>query len=215
MSAKATRAENWDTSGPIGAATSGQTSSGWLAVSDDGHIPALLVSGTPRILVAGIGNIFLGDDAFGVEAVRELMQHRWPAGVRVIDFGIRSYDLAFALADGYDAVILIDAAARGQVPGTLYLVEIEQEEIARAQEQTANPDTVDPVAAIRMANAIGNTSNRIYLVGCEPAVLETETGQTGLSPTVQAAVTPAVELIQALVRHLLSGRKEKEYGQGA
>src|SRR5690349_21667105 len=137
MSAKATRVENWDATGPNGPTTPGQTSSGWLAVSDDGRIPALHVSGAPRILVAGIGNIFLGDDAFGVEAVRELMQHHWPAGVRVIDFGIRSYDLAFALADGYDAVILIDAAARGQVPGTLYLVEIEQEEIARAHEQAA------------------------------------------------------------------------------
>lgn len=178
-------------------------------MSDEGHIPALQVSGIPRILVAGIGNIFLGDDAFGVETVRELMQRRWPTGVRVMDFGIRSYDLAFALADGYDAVILIDAAARGQVPGTLYLVEIEQEQIAQAQEQAANPHSLDPVLAIRMANAIGTPSNRIYLVGCEPAVLETESGQTGLSPTVQAAVTPAVELIQALVGHLLSGKPEK------
>jgi hydrogenase maturation protease len=179
-------------------------------MSDDGHIPALHVSGTPRILVAGIGNIFLGDDAFGVETVRELMQHLWPAGVRVIDFGLRSYDLAFALADGYDAVIMIDAAARGQVPGTLYLVEIEQEQIFRAQEQIANPHRIDPVVAIRMANAIGNPANRIYLVGCEPAVLETDTGQAGLSPIVQAAVTPAAELIQALVRHLLSGHMEQE-----
>lgn len=210
MSAKATRAGDWS---PSDSTTSGQAPSGWLAVSDDGHIPALHVSGTPRILVAGIGNIFLGDDAFGVETVRELMQHRWPAGVRVIDFGIRSYDLAFALADGYDAVILIDAAARGQVPGTLYLVEVEQEQIARAQEQSANPHSVDPVAAIRMANAIGNPSNRIYLIGCEPAVLETESGQTGLSPTVQAAVIPAVELIHALVRQLLSGPKKKECNQ--
>lgn len=127
MSAKATRVENWETTGSISPTAPGQISSGWLALSDDGHIPALHVSGTPRILVAGIGNIFLGDDAFGVEAVRELMQHRWPAGVRIIDFGIRSYELAFALVDGYDAVILIDAAVRGQVPGTLYLVEIEQE----------------------------------------------------------------------------------------
>jgi hydrogenase maturation protease len=208
MSAKATRA-GWGAAEQTGVTTQGRDPSGWLAVSDDGHIPALQVSGTPRLLVAGIGNVFLGDDAFGVETVRELMQHRWPTGVRVIDFGIRSYDLAFALADGYDAVILIDASARGQVPGTLYLVEIEQEQIARAQEQAANPHSVDPVAAIRMANALGTPSNRIYLVGCEPAVLETEDGQTGLSPTVQAAVTPAVELIQALVRHLLSGRKEK------
>jgi len=214
MSAKATRTGNWSEPGEIGTTSAGGEPSGWLALSDDGHIPALQVSGTPRILVGGIGNIFLGDDAFGVETVHELMQQRWPTGVRVIDFGIRSYDLAFALADGYDAVILIDAAARGQVPGTLYLVEIEQEQIAQAQNQAANPHSVDPVAAIRMANAIGDPSKRIYLVGCEPAVLETEAGQTGLSPTVQAAVSPAVELIQALVCHLLSGGKEMQPDQG-
>ena len=207
MSAKATGASSWAGAGQSEMAPAAGLPSGWAPVGNGGHIPALDVAGAPRILVAGIGNTFLGDDAFGVETVRELMQQRWPAGVRVVDFGIRSYDLAFALADGYDAVILIDAAARGQVPGTVYLVEVEQEQIARAANEAANPHTLDPVLAIRMANAIGDAPKRIYLVGCEPAVLETDTGQTGLSPTVQAAVAPAVELIQALVCRLLSGKK--------
>ena len=77
----------------------------------------------PRILVAGIGNIFLGDDAFGVEVVRRLSAREWPANVRVTDFGIRGYDLAYALLDGYDTTILIDACPRGELAGTLYVIE--------------------------------------------------------------------------------------------
>ena len=78
---------------------------------------------TPDILIAGIGNIFLGDDAFGVEVVRELVQRQWPPEVCVVDFGIRGFDLACALAGDYDAAILVDAAQRGGPPGTLYVIE--------------------------------------------------------------------------------------------
>ena len=76
-----------------------------------------------RILVAGIGNIFFGDDAFGCEVAKELAQRPLPEGVRVIDFGIRSYDLAYAIMDDYDATILVDASPRGSPPGTVYLIE--------------------------------------------------------------------------------------------
>ena len=76
-----------------------------------------------RILIAGIGNIFLGDDAFGVEVARRLVRRRLPDGVRVVDFGIRGLDLTYALLDGYEAVILVDAAPRGGPPGTLYVLE--------------------------------------------------------------------------------------------
>ncbi len=77
----------------------------------------------PRILIAGIGNIFLGDDAFGSEVARRLAAQPIPDGVRVVDFGIRGFDLAYALIDGYDATILVDATPRGGSPGTLYLIE--------------------------------------------------------------------------------------------
>jgi hydrogenase maturation protease len=80
-----------------------------------------------RVLIAGIGNIFLGDDGFGVRVVNELRQRRLPDSVDVIDFGIRSYDLAFALTNGYDAVVLVDAVPRGEPPGTTYLIEIDLE----------------------------------------------------------------------------------------
>ena len=84
---------------------------------------------SPTILVAGIGNIFLGDDAFGSEVARRLLLKPWPAGVRVEDFGIRGFDLTFALMDGYDAVILVDATPRGGVPGTLYTIEPDLSEL--------------------------------------------------------------------------------------
>src|SRR4051794_33940377 len=77
----------------------------------------------PRVLVAGIGNIFLGDDAFGVEVAQHLARREWPDGVRVVDFGIRGLDLTYALLDGYEVVILVDALPRGGQPGTLYVLE--------------------------------------------------------------------------------------------
>ena len=87
-------------------------------------------SAPPRILVAGIGNIFMGDDAFGVEVARRLSQRTLPAGVRVSDFGIRGFDLAYALQDGYETTILIDACPRGEEPGTLFVVEPDLAEIS-------------------------------------------------------------------------------------
>ena len=88
-----------------------------------------------RILVAGIGNIFMGDDAFGVEVVRELMHRPIPDAVCVEDFGIRSYDLAYAIIDGYEATILVDAAPRGKPAGTLYLIEPDLEGIRQARKR--------------------------------------------------------------------------------
>jgi hydrogenase maturation protease len=76
-----------------------------------------------RILIACIGNIFLGDDGFGVEVARHLITRSYPEGVQVVDFGIRGMDLAYALLDDYDELVLVDGIARGSSPGTLYLIE--------------------------------------------------------------------------------------------
>ena len=78
-----------------------------------------------RILVAGIGNIFLADDGFGCEVVRWLAERELPDNVEVRDFGIRGMDLAYALMDPYEAVVLVDAVSRGEDPGTVYLIEAE------------------------------------------------------------------------------------------
>src|SRR5262245_39805418 len=106
-----------------------------------------------RILIAGIGNIFLGDDAFGVEVVRRLVQRPLPDGVRVVDFGIRGLDLAYDLVNGYEAVILVDATPRGGQPGTLYVLEPTREEMPDAADAGLMVEThaLDPVKVLRLA----------------------------------------------------------------
>ena len=118
-----------------------------------------------RVLIAGIGNIFLGDDAFGVETVQRLAQRPLPKGVHVRDFGIRSYDLAYALSEGYDAAILVDATPRGGRPGTLYLIE---PDLATDAHEHELPDghSLDPVQVLRMAESLGGRPRLLYLVGC-------------------------------------------------
>ena len=153
---------------------------------------------TPRILVAGVGNIFRGDDAFGVEVVRRLLARPRPDGVRVADFGIRGHDLAYTILDGYDVVILVDATSRGGEPGTLYTLELDPErETAHA---TPGGHSVDLPAAFRLVRELGGTFPRLCLVGCEPAELgSAEEGAMGLSEPVAAAVERTVALVEELV----------------
>ena len=158
----------------------------------------------PRILVAGVGNIFLGDDAFGVEVAQALARRELPEGVRVVDFGIRGLDLTYALLDGYDAVILADAAPRGGEPGTLYV--IEPEIGGGLGEPAAVPDAhgMDPVKVMRLAAAMGPIPRRVFVVGCEPATAaDAEDLATDLSEPVRAAVGEAVGVIESLVRRIL------------
>jgi hydrogenase maturation protease len=157
-----------------------------------------------RILVAGIGNIFMGDDAFGVEVVRELARRELPKGVAAEDFGIRSYDLAYALTAGYEAVILVDATPRGEAPGTTFLIELDADEAPGFQAHLPDGHSLDAVGALQLARSLGRLSAKLYLVGCEPAVLEVE--QIGLSPAVQAAVPQASGLIEEVLRSLLNSQ---------
>jgi len=158
-----------------------------------------------RILVACIGNIFLGDDAFGVEVARQLERGSWPSGVAIRDFGIRSYDLACALGEGYETVILVDATSRGGTPGTVYLIEPELSDLGPARETSLDGHSIDPVRALRMAAALGGRPGRVYVVGCEPGELEDPDGSMGLSDAVRGAVPTAVELVGNLVGQLLRG----------
>jgi len=155
------------------------------------------VNAAKDILIAGIGNIFLGDDGFGVEVAQRLAQRKFAEGVRVRDFGIRGYDLAYALLEGYRLVILIDAAPRRSAPGTLYVIEPE----LGCQETRAMLDAhaMNPLAVIQLAQSMGQISSRILLVGCEPATLGGEEGQIGLSDAVAAAAEEAVQLVSNLV----------------
>jgi hydrogenase maturation protease len=156
----------------------------------------------PRILIAGVGNIFLGDDAFGVEVVRLLQQRSWPDNVRVVDFGIRGLDLAYTLFDGYDALILVDATPRGRPPGTLYVIEPDLTELKdqRLQETTVETHGLDPVKVFGLVQALGGQLPWLRVVGCEPATLGSEEDPAlGLSAPVLAAVDEAVRMVEALL----------------
>ncbi len=160
-----------------------------------------------RILVAGIGNIFLGDDGFGVEVVHRLMYRNLPAEARVVDFGIRGLDLAYALQDGYETTILVDAFPHSQPPGTVSVVEPDMKEIAEGPAALMEAHSMHPMNVLRMAYAMNGPLKRVLLVGCEPAHLGGEEGFMGLSQLVDAAVEGAVNTTETLVRRILSGEE--------
>jgi hydrogenase maturation protease len=159
-----------------------------------------------RILVAGVGNIFCGDDAYGVEVTRRMLsQRRLPAAVDVRDFGIKGLDLAYALTDGYDFAIVIDAAARGQTPGDISVVEPERPTIGAGPARSLFPSAhgLDPEKVLALASMLGATCPRILLVVCEPLTLGGEDGQIGLSDVVARSIEPGVQLVETLVASLL------------
>jgi hydrogenase maturation protease len=157
-----------------------------------------------RLLVAGVGSVFRGDDAFGVEVVRRLAGRPLPGGVRVADFGTRGHDLAYTILDGYDGVVLVDASARGGEPGTLYAFEPDPDGLDSADPVGAHG--IDLPGVFRLVRAMGGRLPRLYLVGCEPAELGTnEEGAVGLSPPVAAAVERAVGLVEAVIAEALGG----------
>lgn len=158
----------------------------------------------PRILVAGIGNVFLGDDGFGVALADRLARHELPAGVEVRDFGIRGMDLAFGMQDGYDAVVLLDATPRGKPPGTLYVIEVEDEQEIRA---TPDGHGMDPVSVLGLVRAFGSVPPRTYVVGCEPQTRMTPDDEdlaVELSEPVRAALDPAIEVVKSLLHEINS-----------
>jgi hydrogenase maturation protease len=149
-----------------------------------------------RILVAGVGNIFLGDDGFGVEVAQSLSRRQVPETVTVKDFGIRGFDLAYALLDPWDGVIIVDALPRGGAPGTLYVIEPDR---SRAGEAEINPHGMDPVRVLNLAASMGTISARVLVVGCEPQDFGDELeGRMGLSSPVQAAVEEACDTVLEL-----------------
>jgi hydrogenase maturation protease len=156
------------------------------------------------ILVAGIGNIFLGDDGFGVEVVRRLMIRTLPDRVRVADFGIRGLDLAYALQDGYETTILIDAFPHGQAPGTVSVVEPDAKEFSSSPGNFVDPHSMHPMNVLRMARAMNGSLNRVLLVGCEPLYLGGDEGFMGLSEPVEIAVNEAVAATEALIKRILN-----------
>jgi hydrogenase maturation protease len=156
------------------------------------------------LLIACLGNIFKGDDAFGVAVARRFHGRQLPPGVDVVDFDIRGIDLTYALLDRYDAAVLVDATCQNGAPGTIYVIEPEPGEAA-AEELMLAPHDLDPARVLRMVSAMGGRCRRIVLVGCEPQTLGDELqGEIGLSEPVTAAVEEAVGVIEGVVGDLLA-----------
>ena len=160
-----------------------------------------------QILIAGIGNIFLADDAFGVEVANRLATQIFPPGVHVADFGIRGFDLAYALMEGYETTILVDAFPGEGQPGDLFVVEPDLNDLnsPTSQQGFVEPHAMNPINVLRMAASMGGELKRILLVGCVPATLGPEEGQMGLSAPVAASVNEAVTLVASLVTRVLAG----------
>ncbi|MEO8970455.1 MAG: hydrogenase maturation protease [Ktedonobacteraceae bacterium] len=175
-----------------------------------------------RILVACIGNIFLGDDGFGVEVAQRMLSRKnrpYPENVQVVDFGIRGMDLAYTLLEDYDTLILVDAVPRGGQPGTLYLIEpdvahLNAEQGAQAGRVALDTHSMDPVKVLAYARTLGAQPIHTLIVGCEPSAFDGADVymemSMGLSDPVQAAIDPAIQMIDSLVADLLRPQPETE-----
>ncbi len=153
-----------------------------------------MTTGSGHTLVAGVGNIFFGDDGFGVEVARRLAERELPDGVTVADYGISGMHLAYDLSDGYDRAILIDATPRGGTPGTVYVLEPAQP--AEADTALFDAHGMQPEVVLGMIGMLGGKTGRLLIVGCEPA---SAGPGIGLSEPVAAAVDGAVRTVLELI----------------
>ena len=166
---------------------------------------------TRKIMVAGVGNIFLGDDGFGVEVAKRLRQETMPPEVHVEDFGIRGVHLAYALLDGFDTLILVDAATRGEPAGSVFVVEPDL-----SQRDVDNPflvdsHSLDPELVLGMVENLGGKLERILIVACEPVeVVE----RIGLSAPIESAVVQAMGLVRELVGEELQRERPAANARG-
>jgi hydrogenase maturation protease len=156
------------------------------------------------ILVAGVGNAWLRDDGFGGEVVRRLEQRELPAGVTVMDAGTGGLDLAYEVMRGYDALVILDVSQQDGEPGTLYVMQPEEDSVRGGIEdgESINPHAMDPQTVLRFVKSIGAWPGRVIVIACEPAHVE-EMGW-GLSGQVSGAVDRAVELVLQTIAELRS-----------
>jgi hydrogenase maturation protease len=163
-----------------------------------------------RILVAGVGNVFLGDDGFGVEVVRRLAGRPLPAGVDLVDVGIRGVHLAYDLLDGCDLLVLVDAAARGAAPGTVTVLEVGDDDLAEGP-AVIDPHDLGPDAVLAVVRRLGGRPGRTVVVACEPA--DVQVGM-GLSAPVERAVPEAVRLVETILEGGDDAGKVDQAGAG-
>jgi hydrogenase maturation protease len=156
------------------------------------------------MLVAGVGNIFLSDDGFGVEVVARMAGRPVPDGVELVDFGIRGVHLAYQLLDGYDVLVLVDASPRGRTPGTVSLLEVDQSELEDRSADVADGGAplvdahgLEPGAILSMLGSLGGQVGKVLVVACEPESVEEG---LGLSRSVQAAIPQAITLVEQVMQ---------------
>jgi hydrogenase maturation protease len=156
-----------------------------------------------RVLVACIGNIFLGDDGFGCQVARDLAGMELPSDATVVDYGIRGLDLAYALLEPHDAVIIVDAIVRGDAPGTIYLLEPAHPSNDESPETALDPHSMDPAHLLAMARSLGTITADIFIVGCEPLDFGDELeGRMELSSVVKNSVPQGARAVCELIGHI-------------
>lgn len=155
-----------------------------------------------RVLVAGVGNSWLRDDGFGGEVARRLSARTMPSGVAVMDAGTGGLDLAYEVMRGYDALVIVDVSQQGGEPGSLYVMEPDEESVDGniADGEAINPHGMDPKTVLRFVKSIGAWPGRVVVVACEPADVS-DLG-FGLSEQVQGVLDRAVELVVETVDEL-------------
>jgi hydrogenase maturation protease len=160
-----------------------------------------------KILVAGVGNMFLGDDGFGGAVVERLLKRPQPEGVDIVDFGIRGIDLTFALMRDYAAAIVVDIAQRGGVPGALCVIEPKISPSSDPRADLSDAHSAHPARVFSLVRALGGAIDCVRVVACEPTSINEDEPEVvvGLSDAVAAAVDPAVTLVETLLRELRSG----------
>jgi hydrogenase maturation protease len=158
------------------------------------------------ILVAGIGNVFLGDDAFGVEAAATLKARPLPPEIEVMDFGTRGFDLAMALGEPWAAAILLDAAPRGARPGTLYLLDLRAVPVEVGELPQGHG--LDPVRVLGLLALLEIERPPLYLLGCEPGAFVEHEDAPAMSAEVRAAIEPAADMAESLALRLLHGAEQ-------
>jgi hydrogenase maturation protease len=157
---------------------------------------------TQQILVAAVGNLFLRDDGFGAEVVKRMQGRAQPDGVSVLDFGTGGLDLAYEVMRGYDALVLVDTSRQGGEPGTLYVMEPNEDDFGGPIEdgETLDPHGMDPQTVLRFVKAVGGWPGKVVVVACEPQDVD-DLG-IGLTPVVEAAVERAIGLVDETVAEL-------------
>jgi len=160
-----------------------------------------------RVMIAGVGNMFMKDDGFGGAVIKKMLDKKFPEGVEIKDFGTGGLKMAYDLMKGYDGLILLDASMRGEKPGTLCVIEPDENDINPDLEQGGpiDPHGADPATVLRFVKSIGSWPAKVLIVACEPETIEDF--EIGLSEPVNAAIDEAVEMVDGIIKEIYEQAK--------